>query len=83
MTTSTGFGYPIKVGRGILDQLVPLLEELSPAHGYALIADQRVFELHGERITDLCSGMPRPPQRTHLSPGGDEQGSGGVGPFDG
>ncbi len=59
VTTSTGSVYPVRVGRGILDQLVPLLSRLSPAHNYAVIADEHVFDLHGDRLLDLCSALPR------------------------
>ena len=70
VTTSTGSGYPVRVGRGILDQLPPLLQELSPAHAYALIADGRVFDLHGGRISELCSGLSRP-LTVHTFPPGE------------
>jgi len=46
-----GSGYPVRVGRGVLQDLPALLEEHAPAHRYALVADARVLEHHGERIT--------------------------------
>ena len=60
VTTSFGSGYPVKVGRGILDQLPSLLAELSPAHSYALIADATVFGLHGDRVLGFCSALSHP-----------------------
>ena len=83
VTTSTGFGYPVRVGRGILDRLAPLLQELSPAHAYALIADGRVFDLHGDRISELCSGLSRPLTVHTFPPGETSKGPAGVGPANG
>jgi 3-dehydroquinate synthase len=70
VTTSAGFGYPVRVGRGILDELGPLLQELSPAQAYVLIADGRVFDLYGDRISELCSGLSQP-LTVHTFPPGE------------
>lgn len=60
----------MRVGTGVLTELPDFLESLSPAHEYALIADERVFELHGERVRELCSQGRRPP-RVHTFPPGE------------
>jgi 3-dehydroquinate synthase len=60
VATSTGTGYPVRVGSGVLGQLVALLKQWSPAHQYALIADAHVFHLHGNRVRELCSALGRP-----------------------
>ena len=43
-------GYPVVVAPGAVDELPELLERHAPAHRYALVADARVAELHGERV---------------------------------
>jgi len=50
-----GAGYPVRVGRRALQDLPGLLAEHAPAHRYALLADARVLELHGERVTRLLA----------------------------
>jgi 3-dehydroquinate synthase len=60
VATSTGVGYPVRVGSGVLRQLVPLLKQWSPAHQYALIADAQVFDLHGSRVRELCTALKSP-----------------------
>ena len=45
-----GGGYPVVVAPGAVDALPGLLERHAPAHRYALLADARVAELHGERV---------------------------------
>ena len=57
--TSVG-SYVVRIGRGSLAELPALLAKWSPAHGYALIADARVYGLHGNRVRELCSGLDRP-----------------------
>ena len=55
---STGLGpdYPVIVEPGVLDRLPDLLGEFAPAHQYALISDDTVFGLHGDRVTSLLAG---------------------------
>ncbi|MSR23153.1 MAG: 3-dehydroquinate synthase [Gemmatimonadetes bacterium] len=69
--TSTGVGYPVLVGAGILDELPALLTRLCPAHRYALIADERVFALHGERVLSLVPGGTKSVS-AHTFPSGEE-----------
>src|SRR5690606_33325437 len=40
---------PVHVGRGLLGRLGMLVRELVPAHIYAVIADDHVARLYGER----------------------------------
>ncbi len=49
-TVSAG-GYDVHVGRGLLEQLPAILRERCPAHAYAVVADHKVAELHGARLT--------------------------------
>lgn len=42
--------YPVYVGSAVLAELPSLLEARVPAHRYALISDETVAELHGERV---------------------------------
>ena len=55
---STGLGpdYAVIVEPGALDRLPDLLGEFAPAHKYALISDDTVFGLHGDRVTRLLAG---------------------------
>jgi len=55
---STGLGpdYAVIVEPGALDRLPDLLGEFAPAHKYALISDDTVFGLHGDRVTSLLAG---------------------------
>ena len=64
-----GEGYPVRVGCGVVDQLVALLHEWSPAHQYALIADARVFDLHGSRVQELCTALTGPMSVHTFAPG--------------
>ncbi len=59
VTTSAG-SYVVRIGRGSLVELPELLARWSPAHEYALIADARVYGLHGDRVQQACSGLDRP-----------------------
>ena len=43
-------GYEVLIGAGPLDDLPELLERHAPAHRYAIIADETVAPLYGERI---------------------------------
>ncbi len=60
VSTSLGPAYPVRVGRGVIEELPLLLERLSPAAMYAVIADDRVFELHGQKVLSLLSGLGVP-----------------------
>ena len=42
--------YDVIVGRGVLKDLPALLKDRCPAHSYAVIADQRVAELHARPL---------------------------------
>ena len=55
-TAGSSPNYPVVVEPGGLDRLPSLLIELAPAHRYALIADDTVAELHGDRVVDLLEG---------------------------
>ena len=70
VTTSVG-SYVVRIGRGSLVELPALLAKWSPAHEYALIADARVYGLHGERVREVCSGLDRP-FRVHTFEPGEE-----------
>lgn len=48
--------YEVRVGAGVWAELPALLRERCPAHRYALIADDRVAALYGERILGLLGG---------------------------
>jgi 3-dehydroquinate synthase len=48
MTSGASGPYPVLVGRGLLSELAPLLEEYAPAHRYALVSDSNVAALYGE-----------------------------------
>ncbi len=54
---STGLGpdYTVIVEPGALDRLPALLGELAPAHRYALISDDTVFGLYGDRAMHLLA----------------------------
>ncbi len=41
--------YPVRVGRGLLDQLGALASDAAPAHRYVVIADDEVAALYGAR----------------------------------
>lgn len=43
--------YPVLVEPGVLSRLPLLVQEHAPAHRYAVISDDRVAELHGERVS--------------------------------
>jgi 3-dehydroquinate synthase len=69
VTASSG-SYPVRVGAGVLQELPELLAELSPAHQYALIADERVFDLHGAGVVERCAAA-KPSPRVHTFPPGE------------
>jgi len=50
-----GGAYPVIVGAGHLERVPELLRRRAPAHRYALIADETVDRLHGERVLDLVA----------------------------
>jgi len=58
--TGTGSGYPVRVGVGVMEELPGWLERRAPAHRYAILSDDRVFGLHGDRIREVVaqSGTP-------------------------
>ncbi|GMR13489.1 MAG: 3-dehydroquinate synthase [Gemmatimonadota bacterium] len=53
VSTGLGPGYGVVVEPGALGRLPALLSELAPAHRYALISDDTVFNLHGHRVMNL------------------------------
>lgn len=55
--------YAVHVGRGLLDDLGPRLREEVGAHSYAVISDETVAELYGERVLD---GLARAGLRAEL-----------------
>ncbi|MBW3553828.1 MAG: 3-dehydroquinate synthase [Gemmatimonadetes bacterium] len=61
----------IAVGAGLLARLPDLLGEYVPAHGYAVIADETVAGLYGDRVLRGVEGAGR---------GGGGGGAGGAGP---
>jgi 3-dehydroquinate synthase len=52
--------YPVVVRRGILDQLDRLVETYAPAHRYAVIADETVAGLYGDRVVDVLADTRKP-----------------------
>lgn len=48
-----GGDYPVRIGPGVRRELPGLLDGLVGAHRYALVADARVMELHGNGIRTL------------------------------
>jgi len=48
MTSGASGPYRVLVGRGLLGELAPLLEQYAPAHRYALVSDSNVAALYGE-----------------------------------
>jgi 3-dehydroquinate synthase len=44
--------YEVRVDPGLLDRLPALLDEYCPAHRYAIISDNRVAALYGQRVVD-------------------------------
>jgi 3-dehydroquinate synthase len=52
--------YPVFVRRGILDELDQLVEAHAPAHRYAVIADETVAGLYGDRVVDVLARTGRP-----------------------
>ena len=62
--------YRVTVGPGVLADLPKLLAESAPAHRYAVIADDRVFRLHGAALMQSLSGLVRPPT-VHTFPEGE------------
>jgi 3-dehydroquinate synthase len=69
VTASTS-SYNVTVGPGVLADLPKLLAEAAPAHRYAVIADDRVFRLHGASLVQALSGLVRPPT-VHTFPAGE------------
>ncbi|MEX2530216.1 MAG: 3-dehydroquinate synthase [Gemmatimonadota bacterium] len=51
--TSTGGEYPVLIGPGALRELPHLLKERVGAFRYALVADDRVLELHGSAVAEV------------------------------
>jgi 3-dehydroquinate synthase len=60
----------VTVGPGVLGELATLLAESAPAHRYAVIADDRVFHLHGAALMEALSGLARPAV-VHTFPAGE------------
>jgi len=52
--TSTG-SYPVLVGLGLLDRIPEFLSEYAPTHRYAVISDDHVASLYGERVVTRCA----------------------------
>lgn len=46
--------YPVLVGRGLLGHLPDLLEAYAPAHRYAVISDERVADILGQKVLASC-----------------------------
>ena len=44
--------YPIKIEQGVLDKVGEVLAETKHGNRYAIISDETVFSLYGERLTD-------------------------------
>ncbi|TVP49829.1 MAG: 3-dehydroquinate synthase [Gemmatimonadales bacterium] len=72
VTVSGGGGYPVIVAPGSVNGLAKLLDEFAPAHRYAIIADSRVAELHGDRVRRLVRETGRP-AALHTFPPGENQ----------
>jgi 3-dehydroquinate synthase len=68
--TTSSSSYRVIVGPGVLGDLAALLTESAPAHRYAVIADDRVFALHGAALERSLSGLARPPV-VHTFPAGE------------
>ena len=49
--------YVVHVGVGVVEALPALLHDTAPAERYALIADDRVFSLHGQQMEQRLRGM--------------------------
>lgn len=47
--------YPVIVGSGVLDDLPGILRDRAPAHRYAVVSDDNVASLHGERMARSLS----------------------------
>lgn len=52
---SAGGSYPVVVGRSVLHEIVGLLREWVSAHRYAVVSDETVAELHGQKLMDLLA----------------------------
>jgi 3-dehydroquinate synthase len=63
--------YSVRVGPGVVQELSELLARHSPAHRYAVISDERVFELHGEGVL-AWMGELRAVTSAHTFPAGEE-----------
>ncbi len=66
--------YPVRVGRGVLEELPTLVREhvsggADPAH-LAIISDDRVAELYGDRVRGLLDGIA--PVSLHTFPHGEQ-----------
>jgi len=68
--TASSSSYRVTVGPGVLGDLATLLADSAPAHRYAVIADDRVFDLHGAALMRALSGVVRPPP-VHTFPAGE------------
>jgi len=64
-----GVDYPVIVAPGSANGLPQLLDEFAPAHRYAIIADARVAELHGDRIRRLVMATGQPTSLHTFPPG--------------
>jgi len=69
--SSLGGEYPVVVGPGALERLPELLRERAAAHAYALVADDRVMELHGDTVARSVESLGRPVHRLSF-PHGEE-----------
>jgi len=47
--------YDVVIGAGLLEEAGSIVADVCPAHRYAVIADTRVAELYGERLTSSLS----------------------------
>lgn len=54
VSTSTG-SYPILVGAGLLARIPEFLGEYAPAHRYAVISDDYVASLYGQKVVESCT----------------------------
>ncbi|TVR63330.1 MAG: 3-dehydroquinate synthase [Gemmatimonadales bacterium] len=69
--SAIGGEYPVVVGPSALTQLPDLLRDRAPAHAYALVADDRVMELHGDTVAEAVGRLGRPVHRLSF-PHGEE-----------
>jgi len=50
--------YPVAVGRGMLDRLPDVLQQVSPGNRVAIITDRNVGRRYGKRVAKLLRGAP-------------------------